>query len=263
VIAAAFDAHTFWHYLWPPTAFQNRLILDGFFVTIYVAVLAQALGVIFGVASAIGQLSRFFVVRLLARTYVTYFRGTPLIVQLSLFYFGLSSLGLYHFPVLSIAGLTVSGVIQAGILGLAVNKGAYMSEIVRAGILSIDHGQTEAAQAIGMTKAQTMRWIVLPQAARVIVPPLGNEFNGTLKDTALLTTIGGVELFNAYEQLNSTLFQPFELFFAMSFYYLALTLCWSAIQSRIESHLGRGLELPKASSAHRWIGLGSARSEAT
>jgi polar amino acid transport system permease protein len=263
-IVGFIDWGTFFHYVWPPSAFHNRLIAHGIVVTLYVAVVAQTLGVAIGVVSAIGQLSRSRLARALVSVYVTYFRGTPLVVQLSLIYFGTASLGLYKFPDAHLLGVNAPGIVQAGILGLALNKGAFMTEIVRAGILSIDHGQTEAAQAIGMTRRQTMRWIVLPQAARVIVPPLGNEFNATLKDTSLLVVIGGVELFNAFQQLNGTLFQPFELFFAMSLYYLAMTICWSLVQARIERRLGRGVQVEHSPRLLEWrlpriAGRGTAR----
>jgi polar amino acid transport system permease protein len=113
-----------------------------------------------------------------------------------------------------------------------------MTEIFRAGISAIDPGQTEAAKAIGMTFRRSMRWVILPQATRVIIPPLGNEFNNMLKSTTLVVVIGGVELFNAFEQVNAVVFKPFELFLAASLYYLALTLIWGWIQSAIESRLG-------------------------
>jgi polar amino acid transport system permease protein len=170
--------------------------------------------------------------------YVLYFRGTPVIVQLALLYFGLSAIGLYTFPDIHVFGFRVPGIAQAGILGLGLNEGAYMAEIVRAGIISIDPGQMEAVKSIGMRFGQAMRFVVLPQAAKVIVPPLGNEFNNMLKSTTLVVTIGGVELFNAYEQANARLFAPFELFLAASFYYLFLTIVWSLIQMWIERRLG-------------------------
>ena len=104
---------------------------------------------------------------------------------------------------------------QAGIIGLGVNEGAYMTEIVRAGIISIDRGQSDAAKALGMTFSREMRYVVLPQATKVIIPPLGNEFNNMIKSTSLVVIIGGVELFNAFEQLIAVLFRPFELFMAV------------------------------------------------
>jgi polar amino acid transport system permease protein len=233
-----FDWSVFWSYLWPPSAFHNQLISNGLEVTIYMAVLAQAIGVIGGAVGAMMQMSRRRVVRFAVAVYLLWFRGTPLLVQLSLLYFGLAGLGVYEFPAITIFGLSIPGAIQAGIIGLGANEAAYMTEIFRAGILSIDTGQTEAARALGMTFRTSMQWVILPQATRVIIPPLGNEFNNMLKSTTLVVVIGGVELFNAYEQVNAVVFKPFELFLAVSFYYLALTLIWGWIQSRIESRLG-------------------------
>ena len=124
--------------------------------------------------------------RCIAGVYVWIFRGTPLLVQIALIYFGLGVTRIYSWPDHQLFGDFGKGAVQAGIVALGVNEGAYMAEIVRAGILSIDPGQMEAAKSLGMTFGQSMRRIVLPQAARVIVPPLGNEFNNMLKTTSLL-----------------------------------------------------------------------------
>ena len=115
-----------------------------------------------------------------------------------------------------------------------------MTEIVRAGILSVDAGQMEAAKSLGMTYRRAMRRIVLPQAARIIVPPLGNEFNNMLKNTSLLVAISVPELYVTFSRLNGTLFAPFELFLAAAVWYLLLTTAWSIVQAWIERRLGRG-----------------------
>jgi polar amino acid transport system permease protein len=235
--AYSFDWGVFWQYLWPPTALENPLIRDGLVVTIVMAVCAQALGVVIGVVAGVGQSAKFAPVRYLFKTYIFYFRGTPLTIQLALLYYGSAALGLYSFPELHIGSITISGLLQAGIIGLAVNEGAYMAEIVRAGVLGVDKGQSEAAKAIGMRHTQTMRFIVLPQAARMIVPPLGNEFNQMLKSTTLVVILGGAELFNAFQQINSRVFKPFELFLACSFYFLAMTAVWGWAQKKIEQRL--------------------------
>lgn len=236
--AVGFSWATFFHYAWPPTAFQNPLIANGLKVTIIMAVLAELLGVALGLLAALGQMSRFRPIRWLVGLYIVYFRGTPLLVQLSLIYFGGAAVGLYSFPDIHAGPLLVPGAIQAGIVGLGINEGAYMAEIIRAGILSIDVGQMEAAKALGLPFGLSMRTIILPQAAKVIIPPLGNQFNNMIKSTTLVVNIGAVELFNAFEQVNAVLFQPFELFLAASFYYLFLTIVWAIIQSWIESRLG-------------------------
>ncbi len=163
-----------------------------------------------------------------------YFRGTPLIVQLAILFFGISAAGLYRFPDAQLFNITVAGAIQAGMLGLGLNEAAYMAEIIRAGILSIDTGQMEAAQSIGMTPSQAMRRIILPQTFRIIIPPLGNNFNSMMKSTTLVSTIGAAELFRAYQLVNAQTFQPFETFLAASVYYLILTIAWGFVQRRIE-----------------------------
>ncbi|HXT34117.1 MAG TPA: amino acid ABC transporter permease [Chloroflexota bacterium] len=244
MLAVIFHWDTFFHYVWPPTALQNPLIRSGLWVTIYMAVLAQLIGVILGAVCALMLLSKHRALRWIAVVYVTYFRGTPVLVQLSLIYFGSAAIGIYQFPDLTVGGLMLPGIVQAGILGLGINEGAYMAEIIRAGIISTEAGQMEAAKALGMPFRTAMIWIIAPQAAKVIIPPLGNEFNNMLKSTTLVTVIGGIELFNAFEQVNSVLFEPFELFLAVSFYYLALTIAWGFVQSRIEAGLGerKGIE---------------------
>jgi polar amino acid transport system permease protein len=203
-------------------------------------VLAQLLGTILGVFGAMLQMSRFRAVRWLVQVYVTYFRGVPVLVELSLLYFGFAALGIFKFNDVHVFGLTIPGVMIAGVIGLGVKEGAYMTEITRAGILSIERGQSDAAKMIGMTFGQSMRWVILPQAARVIIPPLGNEFNAMIKDTTLVTVIGGTELFNAYEQINGTIFRPFELFLAVSLYYVGFTAIWAVIQGRLEARFGAG-----------------------
>lgn len=238
--AYSFNWQVFWQYLWPPTAFHNPLIVTGVLATVYLSVLAQLLGTALGIIGALMQMSRFRAVRWLVRAYVVYFRGVPVLVELSLLYFGFSALGIFQFSNVDVLGLTLPGVMIAGIVGLGVKEGAYMTEITRAGILSIERGQSDAAKMVGMSFGQSMRWVILPQAARVIIPPLGNEFNAMIKDTTLVTVIGGAELFNAYEQINGVIFRPFELFLAVSLYYVAFTAVWAVIQGRLEARFGAG-----------------------
>jgi len=207
--------------------------------TVTIAVLAQLLGIALGLLSALAGLSRLLPVRLLSAAYVLVIRGTPLIVQIFFIFFGANLFfGFSLFPrEVEVAGLVISGAILAGITALAINEGAYMSEIIRAGILSVDPGQMEAALSVGMTRPLAMRRIVLPQAARVIVPPLGNEFNNMIKNTSLLAFIGVYEMFFDAEVHYSTTFKPVEYFLAVAFWYLVLTTIWSLIQTRIERRL--------------------------
>lgn len=240
-----FDWALFWQYLWPPTAFQNPLIRNGLIVTVVVSVIAQALGVLLGLFAALAKMSKVRPLRAVADAYIWYFRGTPLLVQMALLYFGLGVTHIFDFPAIIIGPVTISGAIQAATVALAINEGAYMAEIVRAGIESIDPGQMEAAKSLGMPYGLAMRRIVLPQATKVIIPPLGNEFNNMMKTTSLAEVISAGELFYGFNQVNARVFKPFELFIVASMYYLFLTTVWSLVQSRIEASLGERKALEK------------------
>jgi polar amino acid transport system permease protein len=232
-----------WNILVDSIIRPDRLILSGLWLTLSISVVSQVIGVVLGVFGALGKMSRVRPIRWIANLYVWFFRGTPLLVQITFLFFGLGVTGIYRFPEINLFGIVIPGAVQAGILALGVNEGAYMSEIVRAGILSIDPGQLEAAKSLGMTFGQAMRRIVLPQAARVIVPPLGNEFNNMLKTTSLLVIISVPELYVTFSNKNAsgpTVFHPFELFLAAAFWYLVLTTVWGVIQSMIERRLSKG-----------------------
>ncbi len=223
----------FWHLLVnPPSSF-----VSGAVKTIYVAVISQALGVGFGLLLALWRRGRRLALRVFASGYIWIVRGTPVLVQAVLIYDGISALGLYSFPDLHLLGVSIPGVVQAGIITLSLNEGAYMAEIIRAAIDSVDAGQTEAAEALGMRGRQAMRHVVLPQAMRVVIPPLGNEFNNMLKVTSLLSVIGLQELFLAGQDYNSATLQTFTIFLAVAVYYIAMTTVWSFIQSAIERRL--------------------------
>ncbi len=239
-----FDWSLFFQYIWPPTALHDPLIRNGLITTVVVSVVAQAIGVLLGLFIALGKMSKLPIFRGLAEIYIWYFRGTPLLVQMMLLFFGLGVTHIYDFPDLRWGFLVITGAVQAGTLALGVNEGAYMAEIIRAGIQAIDPGQMEAAKSLGMTFGLAMRRVILPQAAKVIIPPLGNEFNSMMKTTSLLMVISAGDLFFGFTQVNARLFKPFELFIAASLYYLALTTIWSIIQARIEAGLGerKGLE---------------------
>ncbi len=233
-----FDWPLFFRYIWPPTAFHDPLIRGGLIATVVVSVVAQVLGVILGLFAALGKMSKFPVFRWIADVYIWYFRGTPLLVQMALLFFGLGVTHIYDFPDIVIGTIRITGAIQAGTLALGINEGAYMAEIVRAGIESIDPGQMEAAKSLGMTFGLAMQRIILPQATKVIIPPLGNEFNNMMKTTSLMAVISAGELWFGFTQVNARLFKPFELFIAASLYYLLMTTIWSIIQARIENSLG-------------------------
>ena len=229
-----------WHVLWARLFHPNSVFAQALIRTVYIAVISQILGVLLGLASALFQLARWRILRVISYFYVLIFRGTPLIVQIFFVYYGANLfLGFDLFPRTVGLGVgSVNGAIVAGIAALSLNEGAYMSEIIRAGIASVDRGQTEAAKSVGMTNGLAMRRIVLPQAARVIVPPLGNEFNGMIKNTSLLAFIGVYEIFLDAEEGYSVMFKPAEYLAAVAVWYLLLTTVWTLIQVQIERKLG-------------------------
>jgi polar amino acid transport system permease protein len=233
-----FDLDFFLDFVFHPSS----ALIGGLAITIYASVIAQTVGVILGTLSALAGMARNRVLRAISGIYVWFFRGTPLLVQMFLVYFGTPYLlGVDLFPrELNFDPISLRGAVVAGIVALAINEGAYMSEIVRAGILSVDPGQAEAAKSLGMTYGLTMRRIVLPQALRVIVPPLGNEFNNMLKTTSLMSVIAVEELFRVAQAANSATFKSFEAFLGIALYYLALTTIWSVLQGAVERRLGEG-----------------------
>ena len=243
-MVAAFEWHVFWQRIFHP---DHQFVL-ALWRTIYISVCAQLLGIVLGLIAALMRMSRLLPFRILSGLYVLIFRGTPVIVQIFFVYFGVNLL--FGFDVIprtvNVGLFQMNGAAFAGILALGINEGAYMREIIRAGIDSIDRGQMEAAKSLGMTYGLAMRRIILPQAARVIVPPLGNEFNNMMKTTSLIFFIGVTELFGDAEIRYSTSFKPVEYFLAAAFWYLVLTTAWSLVQAQIERKLGaseRGDEL--------------------
>jgi polar amino acid transport system permease protein len=237
-----------WHLVGQRIFHPDHVFARALYTTVYIAVIAQAIGVVLGLVAALMRMSKVWPLRLLSGFYVLVFRGTPLLVQIFFVYYGANLLlGFTLIPnTLHLGVFSLDGAVVAGILALGVNEGAYMREIIRAGIDSIDRGQMEAARSLGMPYRLAMRRIVLPQAARVIVPPLGNEFNNMLKTTSLVFTIGVYEMFADAEIHYSQTFQPVEYFFAVAVWYLVLTGVWSIIQAQIERRLAaseRGDEL--------------------
>ena len=168
-------------------------LLAGVPLTILISVLGIMLAVPLALFGALGRLSNNPVLYGVTGFYISFFRGTPLIVQIFFIFLGLPQLAQYAPGPLQ--NVIYPGHGHAGVLALGLNYGAYMAEIFRAGIQSVGHGQVEAAQALGMTRSQTMRRIVLPQAVRVIIPPTGNEFIAMIKDSSLLGIVGTQELF--------------------------------------------------------------------
>jgi polar amino acid transport system permease protein len=224
----------------------DQRILDGVVLTIELTITAMVLGIILGVVVAVMRLSPNFLIRGASWFYIWVFRGTPLLVQL-LFWAFISALyptidlGIPFGP--SFIHLDANDYITlfvAALLAFGLNEGAYMAEIVRAGIISVEEGQTEAAKALGMTRGQTLRRIVLPQAMRVIIPPTGNETISMLKNTSLAAFIALQELLYSATLIYSQNFQQIPLLIVASIWYLAMTSVLSIGQFFLERHYGRG-----------------------
>ena len=226
--------------------FFSSEILKGLQVTIEVTLVAMAAGILLGVLLAVMRLSPNPIVSGSAWGYVWFFRGTPVLVQLLFWYnaayiFPVFSLGIPFGPAFFHLNLnsTFTPFVVASV-GLGLNEGAYMSEIVRAGILSVDEGQTEAAQSLGMNRLQNLRHVVLPQAMRVIIPPTGNETISMLKTSALAAEVTLGELLFKAQSIYSQSFQPIPLLMVASFWYLIVTTVMTMGQFYIERHFARG-----------------------
>lgn len=218
------DVFTYFLFRDPDLAF-----LHAAWTTLWLSVVAQTLGVVLGLFLALMRTSRYSWLSWPARSYIWFFRGSPLLVQVLLLWDGLPRIFQDpHFLLPDFACVLVA---------FSLNEGAYMSEIVRAGIDSVDPGQMEAAKALGMRYTLAMRRIVLPQALRVIIPPLGNEFNNMLKTTSIASVIGVFELTNSATIYGSPTFTIFELLVLATLYYLLLTTLWGYAQSWLEKRL--------------------------
>lgn len=239
--AMNFDLDFFLRYLLHPTP----AIWDGLRITVIVAILSQTTGIILGLGVALARLSRWRIFRWTAAFYSWAWRGTPVLVQLLIVYTGIAATGLYRYPEIAIGPLAISGALQAAFITLSLNEAAYMGEIFRAAIQAIDRGQVDAARAIGMRPTLALRWVILPQAARIVIPTLGNEITLMIKGTSLLSVIGVRELFGTVESINSATFKTFELFLVAAIWYLAMTTIMSIGQRAIEARLGRH-DLPVA-----------------
>lgn len=248
-----------WDYFWDILLTPNQAFLNGLALTIIISVTAMTLALMLGLVIALMGRSRFLPFRIFASLYIWAIRGTPLLVQLVIIYTGFASIGLFRFEDISI-GFLFKAAVQAAIVGLTLHESAYISEIVRGGLESIERGQTEASLSLGMTPLGAMRWIVVPQAVRVMVPPLGNIFNGLMKSTSILSIIGVVEMFQVSSSAAATTFKVFEVYITVALYYLLLTTVWTFIQTGIENVLNAQAGLPRAESVwKRLFGLRSRR----
>ncbi len=221
--------------------FTTQTIFVGFLHTILISALAMLLGLTLGIIFAVMRLSSNPVTSAVAWFYVWLFRGTPVLLQL-LIWFNLALV----WPTLGIPGLFHAQTVRvitpfaAALLGLGINEGAYLTEVVRAGILSVDEGQWTAASALGMSNLQTLRLIVLPQAMRVIIPPVGNESIGMLKFSSLASVISYSELLNQAQTIYFVNARVMELLIVAAIWYLIATSVLTTIQYYVERRFGRG-----------------------
>jgi len=208
--------------------FASPYLLGGAAITLALTLATLVLGVLLALLLVLCRQSGVRPLAGLAALHVWLFRGTPLLVQLIIIYTGLPQLG---FPRLN--------VIQSALLGLVLNEAAYLSEILRAGIMSVPAGQRDAAQALGLNRWRSFVLVVTPQALRVIVPALGNSVNGLLKTTSITSVISMEELLRRGQILMQQRFEVMEVFVCIALIYLAMTSAWEVIQRRIERHYGR------------------------
>ena len=204
-------------------------IFNGVWLTILLSALSIVLATVLSLLGALGRLSKSPPAYALATFYISLIRGTPLLLQVVFFFLALPQLG-----------IRLSG-LSAGVLALGLNYGAYMTEIMRAGIQSVDAGQREAAQAMGMTPFQIMRLIILPQALRLVIPPIGNQFIAMLKDTSLISVTGFVwELLWRAQKQGRANFRSLEALLIAAVFYWIITIIFSAFQAQIEKRISQG-----------------------
>ncbi len=202
-------------------------LLKGAWWTVVLSLGGMFFGLLLGFGLALLRLYAFWPLQWLARVYVSFFRGTPLLVQLFMIYYGLPQLGIHLDP------------LPAALIGFSLNMAAYTAEILRAAIASIDRGQWEAAASIGMGRAQTLYRAILPQAARTALPPLGNSFISLVKDTALAATIQVPELFRQAQLITARTFEIFAMYLAAALIYWLLASVLAYFQGRLEHRVNR------------------------
>ncbi|WP_210529572.1 amino acid ABC transporter permease [Rubellimicrobium arenae] len=220
-------------------------ILSGLYLTLWLTLVTMVIGIVLGTVFAVMSMSGNVVIATIANAYIWFFRGTPVLVQL-IFWYNLGAL----FPELSIGipftSLWISvptntaiSPVMAAVLGLGLNEGAYMSEIIRSGLLAVDPGQRQAAKSLGMTSGRALWRIVLPQAMPIIVPPTGNQAIGMLKTSSLVSVIALSDLLYSVQTIYSRNYQTIPLLIVACLWYLLATTVFSLIQARVERHFGR------------------------
>jgi len=219
-----------------------RFYVTGAKNTLLLAALAVVFGVAIGLILALMKLSRRRAPRFIATAYIEFIRGTPLLVQLFIVYYGLQTIGI-RFPDLpwvdAVIGINFSD-FMSGVLTLGINSGAYVAEIFRAGIQAVDRGQMEASRSLGMPPGMAMRYIVIPQAIRNILPALGNEFIVVIKESSIVSIIGIAELMYKADTVRGNTFQPFEPLLVAALIYFLMTFPLSKLLAYVERRMRAG-----------------------
>lgn len=261
---ALYSAKSIQHEIIVKFLFDIR-ILQGMLITIVVTVVCMFIAMILATILAIMKLSGNPLQRWLATGFIEFFRGTPLLLQIVFWgYLGIIFpqlyLGIPFTEIKFFSGQTSDLIpaMVAGVIALSLNEAAYSAEIVRAGILAVDSGQVEAAKSLGMSGGYTMRKIVLPQAMRVIIPPIGNEFIGMLKNTSLLQVIAVAELYTAASTISAANLAQIELLVVSGFWYLVMTTVLGFPQRALERRYGRGFAVVGGRAAPRAFKVGKA-----
>lgn len=213
--------------------------IKAFFLVIYISLISMLFGVILGTFFAFLRLSKNIFIQVFSFLYIWIFRSVPVMVWFVLTYTGFAIAGIYRFEDITIFGIVIRGNIQAAIICLSMREAAYMAEVIRGGILSVEQGQVDASKVLGMTWWQSMYRIILPQSLRIVVPPMGNNFNIMLKTTALASVIGVEELFLTTRTISAASFKIFEMFLVLAIAYLIISMGWSLLQLMMEYRLNR------------------------
>ncbi len=238
-----------WRFFWNVVGqfFTTSEVLHGLVLTLELTVFSMSIGIVLGVIIAVMRLSHNRLLSATAWSYTWFFRGTPVYVQL-IFWFNIAilfpviTIGIpfFHVTFLHFSSVSTFTPFRAALVAFGLNEAAYMSEIARSGLIAVDEGQTEAATSLGMTRGQTLRFVVLPQAMRVILPPTGNEVISMLKTTSLASYIGVAEVLGVTEYISANNFKVMPLLIVASIWYLIVTTILSIGQFYLERHFAKG-----------------------
>lgn len=223
--------------LWKILVKYKMLLIGGVKITVIISVLTILFGLLFGILMAFMKMSKIRLLRWFANAYVEFIRGTPVLVQISIVFYGLPMIGI-HVPSIMFGGVDISRLVS-GIVALTINSTAYICEIVRGGILSVDRGQTEGALALGMSNARTLLCIVLPQAMKNILPSLSNEFITIIKTSSQVSVIGIGELMYAADTIRGISFQPMAPLILVALIYFVITSVFSFVLKNVEKRMAR------------------------